>query len=111
MSDLEEMLGIDPNDPEDRLADHLVTQHEDVLLDGLIKVRQERGLSLDDIAERMGIGREYVARIEAGVRDPRLSMLRWYAFAVGARIEHTVTADEDVTRRPGVASGWTKGGA
>lgn len=99
MSTIDEMLGIDLTDPEDRLAAHLVDADEN-MLDKIIAVRKLRGMSLDDVGDLMGIDAGSVALIEAGAvgRDPRLSTLRRYAFAVGARVEHIVTADADVTR-------------
>ena len=91
-SRLEELLGIDPADPLDRLADLLVSEDEK-LLDQLVAIRKET-LSQAEVARRMGISQGAVARIESGNRNPHMSTLRRYAHAVRARIEHRVTPFE-----------------
>ena len=87
--DLDALLGIDPNDPEQALADRLV-QADDALLDALIAERKRRKLTQSDVGTAMGVTQSAVARIEAGERDPHLSTLRRYALAVGAEVRHIV---------------------
>ncbi|HJF15468.1 MAG TPA: helix-turn-helix domain-containing protein [Enteractinococcus helveticum] len=91
-SQLEELLGIDPTDPLDQLADLLVSEDEK-LLDQLVAIRK-RTLSQAEVAQRMGISQGAVARIESGSRNPHLSTLRRYAHAVRARVEHRVSPFE-----------------
>lgn len=89
-ADIAELLGVDPSDPLAQLAGELVASDEK-LLDQLVKVRRDRGLTQADVAARMGISQGAVARIESGGRNPHLSTLRRYAHAVRARVTHTVT--------------------
>lgn len=91
-SSLDELLGIDPQDPLDSLAEDLV-QADSRLLDDLIAARQAARLSQAQVADRMGISQSAVARIESGERNPQLSTLRRYAHAVRARVEHRVIPD------------------
>ena len=93
-SNLEALLGIDPNDPLDRLADQLVSADEK-MLDELVSYRKNVAkLSQTEVARRMGISQSAVARIESGERNPHLSTLRRYAHALRLRIEHKVVAAE-----------------
>lgn len=87
--DLEQMLGIDLSDPQQRLAQELVAA-DDRLLAELTELREKSGQSQEEIGKRMGVGQSAVARIESGDRDPRLSTIRRYAHAVGAVVTHTV---------------------
>lgn len=112
---LEEMLGIDPNSPQQRLADELVKE-DDELLDALRTRRRMLGLSQAEIGERMGISQGAVARIEAGDRDPRLSTIRRYAHAVDALVTHSVLPGDQYEERlalvadlPQCASEWESG--
>lgn len=87
---LEELFGVDPNDPAQRLAADLVAA-DDELLDLLVDLRKQRGLGMEEIAISMGVSEAAVAQIESGERDPRLSTLRRYAHAVSASVSHAVT--------------------
>ncbi|MFZ2241947.1 MAG: helix-turn-helix transcriptional regulator [Gordonia amarae] len=88
--DLDELLGIDLANPSHRLA-RLLADQDEALVDRLVQLRKDKGLSQQDVAGAMGVTQSAVARIESGERDPRLSTLRRYAHAVGALIEHTVS--------------------
>lgn len=88
--DLDELLGIDLTNPSHRLA-RLLADQDEALVDQLVRLRKDKGLSQQDVADAMGVTQPAVARIESGERDPRLSTLRRYAHAVGALIEHTVS--------------------
>lgn len=53
---------------------------------GLSNIRRTHGLTVEQVAERMGYDPDDVVReIESAGSDPRLSTLRRYALAVGAR--------------------------
>jgi transcriptional regulator with XRE-family HTH domain len=55
--------------------------------------RERQGLSLADIAERTGIDRAAVHKLEIGVnRNPTLATLNRYAEALGVRIEWSLKA-------------------
>jgi transcriptional regulator with XRE-family HTH domain len=47
------------------------------------RLRQVRGLSQLALAERAGVTREYIARLEGGAHDPTLGTLRKLATALG----------------------------
>ena len=87
---IREQLGIDTRDPGAELARRLVEADRD-LLEDLIRVRESSGLSQTDIADLMGVSPSAVSRIESGARDPHLSTLRRYAYAVGAQVSHHVS--------------------
>lgn len=102
---LEDILGLDFNDPMDRHAQELV--HEDQqMLDAVIRIRERSGRSQTDIAVLMGVSPSAVSRIESGERDPHLSTLRRYALAVGAVIRHDVRplVEVDAQRRQAAAA-------
>lgn len=88
-SELDEALGIDPDDPQQQLAAYLVGQ-DMVLIRALSAERSRLGLGHDDMAERLGVSAETVADFERLGGDPRLSTIRRYALALGVRITHTV---------------------
>lgn len=52
----------------------------------LVRIRKARKLSQVDVAERMGVSRSLVARIEARPEETRLSELWCYAEAIGAEV-------------------------
>ena len=70
----------------------LVASHRE-LLQALISMRATHDLTQDQVADRMGVSQSAVSQFERYDANPRLSTLRRYALAVGARIEHTVTDD------------------
>lgn len=86
---LQEMLGINLDDPNQRLARDLV-EADEKMLDELVAIRQEQHLTQAGVGGKMGISQGAVARIESGERDPHLSTLRRYAYAVGAVVTHHV---------------------
>lgn len=44
----------------------------------LIEVRERRGLTRQELADRLGISRQYVLRVERGERHPKhKTMVRW----------------------------------
>lgn len=90
--DLDEFLGIDNEDPVQRLANDLV-KADDRLLEDLVKLRRKT-MTQQDVADRLGISRPAVAAFERYDADPRLSTVRRYAMAVRAHVEHTVTPVE-----------------
>lgn len=56
----------------------------------LLRIRQEAGLTHDDLACIMGVTQQAVDELERYDSDPEVSMLRRYANAVGAVYEHHV---------------------
>jgi DNA-binding XRE family transcriptional regulator len=53
--------------------------------------RERQGLSLADVAERTGIGRAAINKIELGInRNPTAETLERYALALGKRVKYTL---------------------
>ena len=67
-----------------------IEREEAVLLDALLKARQEAGLTQAQVAERMGTQAPAVARLEralaTGKHSPSVSTLRKYVKACGKRL-------------------------
>lgn len=84
-----------PDDPRDRLADYVI-ESDDALFRDLVQFRIMRKMSQEDVAERMGIDKSNVSRLESGVRDVQLSTLRRYAMAIDAVVRHDVIAFETI---------------
>ncbi|MGV3569870.1 MAG: helix-turn-helix domain-containing protein [Ramlibacter sp.] len=57
--------------------------------------RAEKGLTQDDMAERVGIGSEAVSRIERGVVLPTLPRLFDFAEALDCRVGELIAAGSD----------------
>lgn len=87
--DLEELLGIDRNDPIQQLADRLVSEDRN-FIHKLIAWREERGLTQAQVAERMGLSEEAVKQFEHYDSNPPLSLIRRYALSVGVMVHHDV---------------------
>lgn len=64
------------------------------LISALVRVRRDSGMSQQDVADRLGLTQQAVAKIERYDNDPKLSTLRRYAHAIGALVDHVVEADE-----------------
>ena len=52
----------------------------------LKRLRDEQGLSQRALAEKAGISREYLARLETARQDPTLSTLEKLAKALGVKV-------------------------
>jgi transcriptional regulator with XRE-family HTH domain len=57
----------------------------------LIRARNERGLSQQQLAEALGVSQPYIAQIERRTKPMSASLLFRYAQAVGAKIEITTS--------------------
>ena len=83
------------------MSDHLTALHEaastaNLLLFRwqLVRVRLHRGLTVEAVAERMGIAPDAVVdQMERPDSDPHLSTVRRYAMAVGALVAHDVITE------------------
>jgi transcriptional regulator with XRE-family HTH domain len=49
-------------------------------------LREQRGLTQHQLAEKAGIGRSYLARLETARQDPTLSTLEKIAKALGVKV-------------------------
>lgn len=78
----------------ERRADLLINDHWQ-LIDRLVAIRKERGLTVETVASRMGVTPEYAAVLDrqGPEVDWRLSEIRRYAMAVGATTETIVTEE------------------
>jgi transcriptional regulator with XRE-family HTH domain len=56
----------------------------------LKKLRESKGLTQEGLAEKAGISRAYLARLEMGRHDPHLSRLRKLARVLGVKISELV---------------------
>jgi ribosome-binding protein aMBF1 (putative translation factor) len=67
-----------------------IEREEGVLLDALLKARQDAGLSQAQVAERMGTQAPAVARLEralaTGKHSPSIATVRKYVKACGKRL-------------------------
>jgi transcriptional regulator with XRE-family HTH domain len=52
----------------------------------LRRLRTKRGLSQQTLAEKSGLSREYVARLETGQHNPSLATLQRLATALGVPV-------------------------
>jgi transcriptional regulator with XRE-family HTH domain len=48
-------------------------------------LRERRGLTQEQLAEKSGVGRSHLARLETGKQDPTLSTIEKLAKALGVR--------------------------
>ncbi|MBI0089137.1 helix-turn-helix transcriptional regulator [Bifidobacterium sp. W8113] len=64
------------------------------LVEQLKTIREQQGVSQEDLAFRMGITQPAVSSIESGNTDPKLGTLRRYANALGCVISHHVEPDD-----------------
>lgn len=97
---LADLLGLDLADPETDELVRAVDRDMD-LVDRLVQVRRDSGLTQREVAERMGCSQPNVSAFERVGGDPHLSTIRRYAVAVGARVGWRV---EVVCGREAVAS-------
>jgi DNA-binding XRE family transcriptional regulator len=71
-----------------------IEREEGVLLDALLKARQEAGLTQGQVAERMGTQAPAVARLEralaTGKHSPSIATLRKYVQACGKHLAFQV---------------------
>lgn len=94
MSELAQALGMDLNSPSDASALDMEEARQN-LVDGLVRIRKARGLSMQDVADELQISRQAVSKIERSNRDPRLSTLIRYAMAIGAHIDLDARLEEE----------------
>lgn len=86
---LEKEAGLDAHSQDYQLRQSLA-QEDDNLLEELVRLRKAKGLSQQDVADRMNRNRSAVCNFERLGHDPHLSTIRRYAAAIGACIRHEV---------------------
>ncbi|OBA46539.1 hypothetical protein A5789_04165 [Nocardia sp. 852002-51101_SCH5132738] len=67
----------------EQLGVELASEQLDLILD-MREIRLERGYSVTQVAEAMGVDPAQVSRFESGATNPTMSTIRRYAKAVGA---------------------------
>ena len=60
------------------------------LLEALAAIRRRSRISQSALAKRIHTSQSAIARLEAGIVDPRLSTIQRYAASVGKRIQWTL---------------------
>lgn len=91
--DLALALGIDLESGDEQLGRMLALADDDFLED-LVALRRSKKLTQQAVANRMKRDKSVVSRFENLGADPRLSTIRRYARAIGARVEHRVNDAE-----------------
>lgn len=99
---LDEVFPLDAEDPKIQLAAKLLSADEK-LMSELIACRNAHGWSQEELGNRMGVSQASISAFERYDNDPRLSTIRRYALAVGARVQHRVSLD-DTPAQPGLAT-------
>lgn len=67
---------------------------DEQLVEQLQTIREQQGVTQEELAFRMGITQPAVSSIESGNTDPKLGTLRRYANALGCVISHHVETDD-----------------
>lgn len=91
---IERSAGLDPDSADYRLRETLAKEDSD-LLEQLVQMRKEKGLTQQVVSERMRRDKAAVSNFERLSSDPHLSTIRRYAAAIGAIVTHEV-ADFEV---------------
>jgi transcriptional regulator with XRE-family HTH domain len=91
-----ELLGIDLDEPEVR-RENAAIDRDMRLVETLVNVRRQRGLTQAEVAERIGRSQPAVSDFERLGGDPHLSTIRRYALAVGADVFHMVNVSGEAT--------------
>ncbi len=73
-------------DPEVRKA-HLDLQPEFAIIERIIQARIEKGISQEQLAERMRTKQSAISRLESGTANPSLKSLKRLAGALNSRLE------------------------
>lgn len=72
-----------------------VVENTRALMEDLVAVRKQHGLSQVELADRMGVSQSAVAQLERYDANPTIASIERYAIAVGARVAITVVSDRD----------------
>ena len=69
--------------------------------DNLRRIRKERQLSMDALAEKIGTTKQVISRYEKGMRMPKLSMAQQIAQALNVSLYDLMPVQDDSEARPG----------
>lgn len=67
----------------------------------IAELRRERGWTQEQLAERLGISRRYLARLERGGQNVTVHRLAWLAEHLGCRVADLFVAPVDCRVRVG----------
>lgn len=69
-----------------------ITEEEDFSIGGLIRqARQEKGITQEELAQRVGTTKSYISKIEKNVKEVRLSTLqRIVEFGLGGELKLSI---------------------
>ena len=82
---LEDLIRTGECDPDDVMTMGMYFEIQSAL-QALKRHRKQRGISIDEVAERSGLNRSVVSRLENGKQDnPTVATLMRYAAAIGKR--------------------------
>ena len=62
----------------------------------LAKIRQQRGLSQEQLAEKSGLHRTYISSLERGKRNPTILTLNALSKALNTSLSHLVTLEGQI---------------
>lgn len=78
----------------------ILVDNDTSYIESLVAIRKASGLSTAEVAYRVSVAEETIIDFESYHSDPKLSLLRRYAHAVNAIVEHSVIRDpEDPSRK------------
>ncbi|MCZ7451009.1 helix-turn-helix transcriptional regulator [Agrobacterium rhizogenes] len=60
----------------------------------IVKIRNERNVSQEELAFRANIDRSYLSQIETGKRNPSLRLLAKIADSLGVKVARFLTEDQ-----------------
>jgi len=104
LEELERAAGLDPDSADFRLRQQLAEADDD-LIERLVQMRKDKGLTQKIVAKRMNRDVAAVSNFERLRADPHLSTIRRYAAAIGASITHQVVdVDIAINDRTGAES-------
>jgi len=63
------------------------------LIDALVKARKQHQLTQRELAERIGVTKTVISRVESGKHSPRLEMAYDIANAIGLRLDIRLVED------------------
>lgn len=76
-----------------------------VFSENLKRVRTEKGMTQDVLAEKAGTSKQVLSRYENGLRVPQISMVQRLADALGVSLTD-LSGDEPAPARPDLRKAW-----
>lgn len=73
----------------------ILVDNDTAYIESLVALRKASGLSTLEVANRVSVSEDTIIDFESYHSDPKLSLLRRYAHAVNAIVNHSVIRDPD----------------